>query len=88
MARAFFLAERPENRRALALLSTIDADFFAGAACWFAGGTAVSLLCGEYRVSRDIDFLCSSRHSSWVQARRVPCTPMRSSDLCKAGDSP
>jgi hypothetical protein len=55
------LAERRENRRALTLLAQVDGALFREAACWFAGGTAISLRCGEFRVSRDVDFLCASR---------------------------
>lgn len=54
------MAERPENRRALALLDRLDATRLREASAWFAGGTAVSLRCGEFRVSRDLDFLCAS----------------------------
>jgi Nucleotidyl transferase AbiEii toxin, Type IV TA system len=54
------LAERAETRRALALLACFDATLLRDAHCWFAGGTAVSLRCGEFRVSRDVDFLCAS----------------------------
>lgn len=54
------MAERDENRRALALLERLDATLLRGARCWLAGGTAVSLRCGEFRVSRDVDFLCAS----------------------------
>lgn len=55
------MVERPEHRLALALLSSLDAPLLREAACWFAGGTAVSLRCGEYRVSRDVDLLCATR---------------------------
>ena len=27
--------------------------------CWFAGGTEIVLDLGEYRLSKDIDFLCA-----------------------------
>lgn len=55
-----FLAERPENQVALALLERLDAARLREACAWFAGGTAISLRCGEFRVSRDVDFLCAS----------------------------
>lgn len=45
---------------ALALLERLDAARLREAGAWFAGGTAVSLRCGEFRVSRDVDFLCAS----------------------------
>lgn len=45
---------------ALAVLERLDADRLREAGAWFAGGTAVSLRCGEFRVSRYVDFLCAS----------------------------
>jgi hypothetical protein len=42
-------------------LQALDGAFLADAHCFFGGGTYLSLHLGEYRVSRDIDFLCSSR---------------------------
>jgi len=42
-------------------LEALDGEFLEGAECYFGGGTYQSLIMGEYRVSRDIDFLCSSR---------------------------
>jgi hypothetical protein len=65
------LAERPENVRTLALLERVDAELFRAARCWFGGGTAVSLRCGEFRVSRDVDFLCSSRDGYRLVRQRV-----------------
>jgi len=55
------MAERREHRRVIAALEALDAELLADAACWFAGGTAVSLRCSEFRVSQDVDFLCASR---------------------------
>jgi hypothetical protein len=43
------------------VLQALDGVFLAEAHCFFGGGTYLSLHLGEYRVSRDIDFLCSSR---------------------------
>ena len=39
----------------------MDPEFLAGAKCFFGGGTQLAMSLGEYRESRDIDFLCSSR---------------------------
>jgi hypothetical protein len=39
----------------------MDRSFLAQAQCFFAGGTRIVLELGEYRESRDVDFLCSSR---------------------------
>ena len=65
------MAERAENRRVVALLDRIDAPLFRAAECWFGGGSAVSLRCEEFRVSRDVDFLCSSRDGYRMLRERV-----------------
>jgi hypothetical protein len=39
----------------------MDAEFLSSASCFFGGGTQLAMSLGEYRESRDIDFLCSSR---------------------------
>jgi Nucleotidyl transferase AbiEii toxin, Type IV TA system len=65
------LAERPENQRVLALLEHVDSALFREAQCWFGGGSAVSLRCAEFRVSRDVDFLCASRDGYRLLRRRV-----------------
>lgn len=65
------MAERPENQRVLALLEHVDSVLFREAQCWFGGGSAVSLRCAEFRVSRDVDFLCASREGYRLLRRRV-----------------
>jgi hypothetical protein len=55
------MAGRAEHRRVLSLFSQMDAPFLRAASCWFAGDTAISLRCGEFRVSNDVDFLCASQ---------------------------
>lgn len=39
----------------------MKADFPTDAGCWFGGGTAIVMTHGEYRLSSDVDFLCSSQ---------------------------
>lgn len=39
----------------------MDASFLVRNECYFGGGTLLAMTLGEYRESRDIDFLCSSR---------------------------
>ena len=39
----------------------MDNEFLLRAGCFFGGGTQLAMSLGEYRESRDIDFLCSSR---------------------------
>lgn len=52
---------RPYHRALARLLGAFDAAFLERAGCYFGGGTQVALALGEFRESRDIDFLCSSR---------------------------
>ena len=52
---------RPHHRAVAALLAAMDPEFLERAQCWFGGGTQIALSLEEYRESRDIDFLCSSR---------------------------
>lgn len=51
--------ERPEHKSIGQILRMMNGDFLAGNQCWFGGGTAIVLKYGEYRVSLDVDFLCS-----------------------------
>lgn len=71
------MAERPEHQQILDVIATLDADFLRDAECWFAGGTAVSLRCHEFRLSRDVDFLCSSRNGYRLLRERVYDTGVR-----------
>lgn len=52
---------RAEHRTIVKALRAFDAAFLDRAQCYFGGGTYLSLTLGEYRVSRDIDFLCASQ---------------------------
>jgi hypothetical protein len=52
---------RPAHRRICRVLRSLDARFLLEASCYFGGGTQLAMKLGEYRESRDIDFLCSSR---------------------------
>jgi hypothetical protein len=42
------------------ILNQLNADFLRECRAYFGGGTFISLNQGEYRLSKDIDFLCSS----------------------------
>jgi hypothetical protein len=46
----------------------MNAPFLTDAGCFFGGGTQLAMTLGEYRESRDIDFLCAQR--SGVRAVR------------------
>jgi hypothetical protein len=50
---------RTEHRAVVSALRCLDADLLARCKCWFGGGTAIVLALGEYRLSKDIDFLCA-----------------------------
>lgn len=59
MARERCLFERPHHRRIASLLTALDAGLLRTHHCLFGGGTLIALLHGEYRESRDVDFLMS-----------------------------
>ena len=51
---------RPLNVRIAKMLACMDGDFLSNARCCFGGGTQLVMAHGEFRESRDIDFLVSS----------------------------
>jgi hypothetical protein len=53
--------KRPGHGRVAEILGNLDAEFLLRANCYFGGGTQIVLANGEYRESRDVDFICSSR---------------------------
>lgn len=53
--------ERPEHRAVIDVLARLNPSFLDRAHCYFGGGTRIVLELGEYRVSNDVDFLCSDR---------------------------
>jgi hypothetical protein len=53
--------KRPVHRFVGEVLAKLDEAFLARSGCCFGGGTRIVLELGEYRESRDIDFLCSDR---------------------------
>src|SRR5512134_969844 len=52
---------RAEHRDIADVLSALNPEFLAATSSYFGGGTYLAMTLGEYRVSRDVDFLCSSR---------------------------
>lgn len=48
----------PIHNQILNVLRSLKADFFEACHAYFGGGTLLTLCYGEYRLSRDIDFLC------------------------------
>lgn len=53
--------KRPGHHRVVEILGNLDPEFLLRAECYFGGGTQIVLANGEYRESRDVDFICSSR---------------------------
>jgi hypothetical protein len=53
------LFERPHHQRIATVLESLDAATLESAHCLFGGGTAIVLAHGEFRESRDIDFVVS-----------------------------
>lgn len=51
--------EREHHRNVALILQALDPQVLADKHCYFGGGTAMALRSGEYRESRDIDFLIS-----------------------------
>lgn len=52
--------ERPHHRRIAHVLETFDAQKLQQYACWFGGGTAITLRRNEFRESLDMDFLVAN----------------------------
>jgi hypothetical protein len=52
---------RPLHQRLARILALTDATFLERAQCFFGGGTQLVMSHGEFRESRDIDFLVSSQ---------------------------
>lgn len=52
---------RAIHRRIAGILARLDATFLEDADCFFGGGTQLVMSHGEFRESRDIDFLVSSK---------------------------
>jgi len=63
--------ERVHHQRIEHLLGLLDSDLLRACRCWFGGGTAIVLRYGEYRESRDIDFLVSDADGYRELRKRV-----------------
>ncbi|EGF31055.1 hypothetical protein IMCC9480_401 [Oxalobacteraceae bacterium IMCC9480] len=53
--------KREHHQKIDRLLRMLNARFLQDTNCFFGGGTAISLLLGEYRESIDVDFLCADQ---------------------------
>ncbi len=63
--------KRLHHQAIATVFQALDADFLEEAACFFGGGTAITLLLGEYRESVDIDFLCASQDGYRLLRNRI-----------------
>jgi hypothetical protein len=63
--------KRAPHQAIATVLQALDADFLEEAACFFGGGTAITLLLGEYLESVDIDFLCASQDGYRLLRNRI-----------------
>ncbi|WP_019025414.1 MULTISPECIES: nucleotidyl transferase AbiEii/AbiGii toxin family protein [unclassified Thioalkalivibrio] len=52
--------KRDHHRRIISVLEAMDADLLERTQCLFGGGTSIALRLNDFRMSADIDFLCSS----------------------------
>jgi hypothetical protein len=46
------------HQKILLILQSLNASIFREVGAYFGGGTLITLLCGEYRWSKDVDFIC------------------------------
>lgn len=51
--------KRPEHNAVATALRALDTELLLRCRCWFGGGTGIVLDLGEYRLSKDIDFICA-----------------------------
>lgn len=52
---------RTHHRIVAGILRSMNSPLLTEARCFFGGGTQLAMAYGEYRESRDVDFLCSNR---------------------------
>ncbi len=55
--------QRPHHQRIAHILHSLNGERLAELSCYFGGGTAIALRCGEFRESVDIDFLVSDANA-------------------------
>ena len=50
--------ELEHHQKIISIVNALDADFFDEIGAYFGGGTLLALAYNEYRLSKDIDFIC------------------------------
>ena len=64
------LVAQQHHQKILSILGQLRASFLSDCQIYFGGGTLLTLLHGEYRLSKDVDFLCASQ-AGYRQLRRA-----------------
>jgi hypothetical protein len=59
------------HNKILTILNSLNADVLRESFAYFGGGTLIALLLGEYRQSKDIDFICPIASSGYKHLRTV-----------------
>lgn len=75
---------REHHVRIATILQALHAELLAKHKCYFGGGTAIVLLCDEYRESLDIDFLVSDK-SGYQALRQLLTTPSGIQAIARPG---
>lgn len=68
--------KRPAHAEVMAVLARLDKTLLARCQCYFGGGTRTVLELGEYRESRDVDFLCANREGYRVLRESITETSL------------
>lgn len=76
--------QRSHHQLIANILYSLNADLLFKNKCYFAGGTAIALIHGEYRESVDIDFMVSDREG-YRNIRNLLQDEWDLSPLCKPG---
>jgi hypothetical protein len=78
---------REHHRRIVQVLRALDAEMLRAHRCYFGGGTAIVMKCGEYRESLDMDFMVSDI-GCYRKLRQTLNTESGLGKLLGVGDGP
>lgn len=65
------MMRREQHEKIAKVLDALDFEVLDRSNVFFGGGTAISMMNDEYRLSTDIDFLCSDQHGYSIVMNRV-----------------
>ncbi len=60
------------HNKILTILKSLDSNVLRDSNAYFGGGTLLALEFGEYRWSKDIDFICSTRTAGVPRSNGTP----------------